>query len=719
MAHRASRRLLLVLGLTQLSCAGTLPGGEPRVITEQLPVRRVVLYQNGVGYFEREGKLQGNALTLHCRPSQINDLLKSLTVIDRGSGRPLSVSLPLEKGGDRVLAELPKQVRGAAGLLDVLRVFRGARVRLHGRRGQAAGRVVGVEQGLGEGKHASSAWSVTVKEAGGDLVVYPVSALERIELLDRTLEAGLDKSLDVSLEEGSWKSIALTVRLAGAEDHDLLVSYIVEMPMWKPAYRLVLQRERPPLLQGWAVVDNVSGESWRDVSLSLVTGTPMSFLYDLHAPRYARRPDLSPSPEATTVQAPPRDEAGWGDAPASGTRDALQRAYSRTRAAERDSNAEPREEPKVEPKPTELRAARHAWAQKAPEAMNVMLEKQLERVKTEVKGEKVGSLFRYDLKDAVTVPDSSSTLVNIVNARVPGEEVALFRPELTGGQAASHPYSAVKLTNASGFALEQGPVAIYSRGTFVGEGFLERMEKGSTLFLTYSIDGSVTMSHTATSGQQPVRLLRIQRGMIESEVMDFTRTTYTVSNQHDTPLVTYVKSLRPSREYKLRRPPAGTVQTAEASFVPVRVPAHGKRELVVEWSSPVRRWIGIDTSLAGTVLKLYLGQGEVPASVKPVLQKILAAKEKLEKAEAEQARISGLKSTLSEDQESVRRNLDLLRKSRGNEGLKATLTKSLASLEEQLSKLTARFVKLDEEKAALQSEMQALIGRVTVEGAAR
>ncbi len=111
----------------------------------EIPITRVILYQNGVGYFERTGRVSGDVLQLQIRPTQINDLLKSLTVIDRSAGRAVSVSLPLEKTGAQVLSELPQQVREASGLLDVLRVFRGARVVIHGKKGSVSGRIVGVE----------------------------------------------------------------------------------------------------------------------------------------------------------------------------------------------------------------------------------------------------------------------------------------------------------------------------------------------------------------------------------------------------------------------------------------------------------------------------------------------------------------------------------------------------------------------------------------------
>jgi hypothetical protein len=239
---------LAFVGLaTFLASASMLPGCAkspayaPFSDAAELPVTRVVLYQNGVGYFERAGKIDGDVLTLQIHPSQINDLLKSLTVIDRGTGRAVSVSLPLEQNADRLLNELPEQVRKAGGILEVLRVFRGAHVEVSGRAGNVQGRVVGVENlQLEGGEEVEADWRLSLKTDDDELIVYPVRLIHSISLYDKTLSVGLERSLDVSLGEGGWKPISVSIRLTGEKSHDLLVSYIVEMPRWKPAYRLVM-----------------------------------------------------------------------------------------------------------------------------------------------------------------------------------------------------------------------------------------------------------------------------------------------------------------------------------------------------------------------------------------------------------------------------------------------------------------------------------------------
>jgi hypothetical protein len=674
----------------------------------QLPVTRVVLYQNGIGYFERQGRLEGNMLTLQIRPSQINDLLKSLTVIDRSEGRAMSVSLPLEKTSAQILSELPEQVRDAGGLLDVLRVFRGARVRVEGELGSASGRVVGVEpMQKTDSKTVFDDWRLTLKTSSGQLKVYPVSAITKISMKDRTLARGLEQSLDVSLNEGNWKPISLSVRLAGKSSHDLRVSYIVEMPLWKPAYRIVVDDEGKPLLQGWAVVDNVSGEDWNNVQLSLVAGEPMSFMYDLHSPQFMNRVDLTPR-RRQTAMAPAIERSGMKKDSA---KEKLQRDYASKRRSRRPAPkpASPGDAPEPEP------SVSYDYEEMADEDGEVAsMAQELERQSaSSAGGESVGALFRYDLQHPVTVPDRSSTLVSIINERVTGNEVVYFRPELMRGASQVHPYRAVMFENNTGFSLEKGPVSIFAGGTFVGEAFLERMEKNTTTFLTYSIDAHVAMSPRSMNSQEGMRLIKIIDGMIVSEVLEVSSTIYKIDNRHESDVVAYVKT--PKRYgWKLRNQPEGTVELPDSFVVPATVAKGSTVELKVDWVKPNKRRVAIDTSLSTNVLKLYLKSGKAPPDVQKKLDQIIKLKARLSDIEEDHARLQKTHAEATRDQNRVRDNLNLLRKSPGNKKLREELTNKLANLEKELGKLSGQIVKISEEKAKINREIKVLIRSVTV-----
>ncbi len=682
---------------------------KPRGTASDLPIKKVILYQNGVGYFERRGHLDGDVLTLQARPSQINDLLKSLTVIDRGKGRAVSVALPLEESQALRLSELPPQVRNASGLLDVLRVFRGAEVKVSGKSGSVVGRVVGVEDlSSGRGEEVGPDWRLTVKTDDGELKVYPVADITEIGLRDRTLAIGLDQSLDVSLGAGNWKPVELKVRLTGAESHDIVASYIVEMPRWKPAYRLVVGKEGEPLLQGWAVVDNVSGEDWNGVALSLVAGTPMSFIYDLHSPQFTQRVDLSPRGR-TTALAPTIERPGYAGGEAAPD-DVVEKEYSKKRVSrERMSNV-----PVPAPKSA---AAEEAYDRDGDyvEDEEVELGEALEaQSSASAVGAQVGALFRYDLGDPITVADRSSTMVAIVNRRVPGQEIVLFRPELTRGVNATNPYRAVMFKNDSGYALEKGPVAIYSQGTFVGEGFLDRMEKGATNFITFSVDGNVTMETDQDRRDEGLRLLKVVGGMLVSEVLGIERSIHRVQNRQEREVVAYVKTEK-RQGWKLRNAPKeGVVDSGNSVYVPVKVPASGEAKLVIEWVKPTERRVAIDSTMAKTLLKGYLATGKAPPGVRAQIEKILAIKSEIDDLDAEAARLQKQHDALSTDQERVRKNLNLLRKTKGNTVLMDELVKKMASLENDLGQLSGRMVRLSEKKAGLERELKVLIQTITI-----
>lgn len=695
----------LTFAVALSGCSATPESSLPDSPSAAIPIRRVVLYQNGVGYFERRGHLEGNVLRLEIRPSQVNDLLKSLTVIDTREGRAVSVSLPLEKSGDRVLAELPSQVRDAGGVLGVLRAFRGARVEVVSKVGDATGRIVGVENiDEGAGKEVVPEWRATLRTDDGELVVIPVKSIQRIQIEDRVLAVGLEQSLDVALKEGDWKPVTLAIRLAGEGEHELLASYIIEMPRWKPAYRLVTGGDKP-LLQGWAVVDNVSGEDWTDVQLSLVAGTPMSFVYDLHSTQYTVRPDLTPR-RPNVALAPPAEPGGV--------------------MLEDEEAPPPDEKARAIVEPQSMGAGAGAGEgygysfednyplpaappPPPPEPMDALLERQ---AAPEAAGQTMGSLFRYDLPDRVTVPDRSSTLVAIVNQRVDAEEVVYFRPEETG--SGGHPYRAVRFSNDTPFTLEQGPVTLYSKGTFVGEGFLNRVDPGTTHMVTYAVEDKVSMDSDFTTKEEGGQLVRIVDGQLTTEVTTTARTTYTVRNVSKEPITAYIKTeKRP--DWKLDHKPAGTIDTVDSLLVPVKVPAEGSAKSELAWVKSLERSITIDTSLSTEVLQVYLSGGKVPPEIKDKLTRILDLKRKVAETDAETARLRKQHDDASRDQDRVRANLDTLRKSKGNHDLEQQLAKKLAELETELGTLSGKLVRLSEERATLERDMVAIIRTVTLE----
>ncbi len=307
------------------------PAGTPAE-TARLPIKRIALYKSGVGYFEHLGRVRDREdVTVSFTSGQLNDVLKSLTVLDLNGGRIAAVSYGSKAPLDRQLGDLQLPAGDKTTLTDFLGAVRGARVEI--RSGAAApitGRLVSVERKTRiSGTTTLEVDYISLLTDSGELRTTEVSPSFSVRLLERGLAGKVGRFLDLvsSVREPDQRQMVIAAE--GSGERSLFVSYISEVPVWKATYRIVLGSKpgQNPLLQGWAIVDNTVGQDWEDVQLSLVSGAPQSFVQNLSQPLYTRRPvvpvaetaALSPQtfeatliPGGGAVQGVVRDASGTG-----------------------------------------------------------------------------------------------------------------------------------------------------------------------------------------------------------------------------------------------------------------------------------------------------------------------------------------------------------------------------------------------------------------------
>ena len=274
--------------------------------TGKLPVKRVVLFKNGVGYFEHAGTVHGNeSVTVSFTSGQLNDVLKSLTVLDLGGGRIAGVAYGSTAPLDRQLGDLRLQIGEKATLAQVLDSLRGAHVEIKSGGAGISGRLLSAERKMRTISTVSQEIDyVSLITENGELRSMELSPASSVRLLDQGLTSRLDRYLNLASAERDADVRNMVISAEGTGDRRLSVSYISEVPVWKSTYRLVLgsKGESGALLQGWAIVDNV-GEDWNNVELSLVAGAPQSFIQNLSQPYYAQRPTIGlPDTMSTTPQ---------------------------------------------------------------------------------------------------------------------------------------------------------------------------------------------------------------------------------------------------------------------------------------------------------------------------------------------------------------------------------------------------------------------------------
>lgn len=263
---------------------------------QDLPVKKVVLYKNGLGYFEHDGRVNGNQKVEIVLPSrQLDDVLKSLTVIDRGRGQIAGVTYDSSESLDRRLSELPVQVNPSQGLVDFLNKIPGAEVEVVVTAAPVpatvTGRLMGAEIRQKKSGEYIIGQSVTVNvlTAKNEVRAIELPSQASLKLLKPELARELRDYLTVLDSAHQRDSRRLQIQANGTGERSLLVSYTAEAPIWKTTYRLVLDDTHKPLLQGWAIVDNTTANEWQGVELSLVAGQPVSFIQNLSQPLYGRR----------------------------------------------------------------------------------------------------------------------------------------------------------------------------------------------------------------------------------------------------------------------------------------------------------------------------------------------------------------------------------------------------------------------------------------------
>jgi hypothetical protein len=296
---------------TPASTAATTASNEARAeatessSTGKLPVRRVVLYKNGVGYFEHLGRVRGSQdVHIDFTSAQLNDVLKSLTVLDLNGGRITGVDYNSEAPLARRLGTLRLALNERPSVSEFLGALRGARLEVRPATGPAiTGKLLSVER-----KTRNSAnWTSETEEISlitdnGEVRTVDLNPSTSVRIVDRDLQLEVGKYLGLVASAREQDVRRMTVSTAGTGERNLYVSYISEVPIWKTTYRIVLpsKPEKKPLLQGWAIIDNTVGEDWNDVDLSLVAGAPHSFIQQLSEPYYGRRP-IVPLPESVAL----------------------------------------------------------------------------------------------------------------------------------------------------------------------------------------------------------------------------------------------------------------------------------------------------------------------------------------------------------------------------------------------------------------------------------
>ncbi len=730
------RRTLVTVAAIAISAAAICgPGCSQQQVnypnSTELPVSRVVMYQSGIGYVERTAKVSDDELVLRIRPDQINDILKSLTVIDRGNGRPVSISLPVDKNTLDRLAQIPDQVRDG-GIRSLLEAFRGANVKIKTRGASYEGRVVGVDEqnrtrelniSVNDTGKSNDDTKVTLLTNSNVLEVIPLSDIKSVSLYDKSLADGLNKSLNISLNEGNWKQLELVIRMDSNKTRELAMSYLVAMPTWKPAYRLVLGDGDKGTLQGWAVVSNVTGADWNDISFSLVSGQPMSFTYDLYKPQFLTRPDLS-GLAAQKAASPEVVASGYNTNAAAKPRMAAQKAavapsYARGMAAResgemmdlavtadeayfKDDYDE--EEAKMAAMDTGITSTEMAnsFTQLAEKAQ-------------------IGSFDEYKLASKLTIPDGNTALVNLIQSELVARDTRLIKSDgiygfdgFYKGWRNDKSFQTIELENNTGVALDSGPITIYRDSAVIGEGYLMRTEKDATAYITFANEGRLAASVVDTNRQSKQRLDSLQNGQCAFTTTEMLTHKFSFESR----IQNSTTALMQINRQDIWTPvdfPEKTVKSTDKYIVPVEVGGNETVELALtmkrdnKYNRPlVGRRGSANLIECRDAVKNALENNEIPAADRSDFEKFVADVEALDTIAVKTNSLQQRRDEINRDQASLTQTLAGLKdiKTSNADSLKNQLMQRQKSNEKALVDITTELYTLQVEKGEIDLRMQ-------------
>ncbi|MCI0457864.1 MAG: hypothetical protein L0Z62_12930 [Gemmataceae bacterium] len=629
-----------------------------------LPVTRVVLYKHGVGYFEREGQVEGDAtLALTFRQSEVSDVLKSLTVLDLDGGHVASVSYDSTKPLEQLLADIALSIPDQGSLVGLLPQLKGARVALHtGVDEPIEGSLLGIdttERQTGDG--IVRVVLVSVLTESGEVRSFDLHHLAGLRILDTGLRRDLDYYLRTQLSAKLKKDArTFTFFAQGQGKRTVRLSYTLEAPVWKATYRIILGEEGwPPTIQGWAVVDNTQDEDWENVRLSLVAGLPVSFVHDLYTPRYIRRPVVAV--KETTGVLPPEVEEGMMLADEVDVAEVGSARYGFVPAGAKS-----------------IKSVREVTGLGLKEKAR---QSGVSSTIAQVRERKVGDLFEYEIEHAVTIRRNQSALVPIVLRPFEGWPVLLYNKPAR----AENPMRCVEFKNTTGLTLEGGPVTVLEGGSYVGEAMLETVKPEDQRLVPYAVELSVTVLDNVDSHEGAVNRVVIRNRMMTTYRVQERQTAYTFNNKSDSEQTLYLDHPR-QPEWHLYETPEPHETTESYWRFRFGLPARKGSRFVVRERYTLE-YVHSLTDLNEQQLGFWLQQRYFDSKTEGVLRQVVEQRQQAGRLEEQIIRLREERENIHNEQRRIRENLQSLGDRPAEKDLRERFVRTLNTQEDRLERI--------------------------------
>jgi len=647
--------------------AGGVLFHEPIAVKDTLAIRRIVMYRSGVGSFERRGTVENDAdVQLRFKTDQINDILKSMVVLDLSGGQIAGVSYGSKEPLDRRLASFGIDISSNPSLTDLLEQLRGSKVSVTTADGAVNGTILGVEiraEAQGESKEPIKVHYLNLVTDKGIRSV-SLKTATNLTLDDAALNEELTKALSTLAEYRADRTKTVDVHLRGQGSRSVVVSYVQEMPVWKTSYRLVLpelaQDKKPKVvMQGWAIVENTTDEDWNNVSLSLVSGRPVSFRMDLYEPLYMGRPEV---PVPTIPGVMPRIYATGTGGDVRGLVSTPGNVPQFELAEAMDDAAMPADADRKDKAVRNRSAGRPGSPAPSSAAEPMMLGKSVVRAVTGgdmagyaaaamAQGQESGEVFQYELTSPVTIERQRSSMLPIISGDIEGRRVSIYNRN----DNPTNPMRGVEIKNTTKLQFLPGPISVFDGAAYAGDAQIGHIAPGDRRLLAYAVDLDVVASLEESSNSE-VRKLKIVDGLLQQTTTTRTTVKYTFTNKDTARERTVVVEQPRMMGWTLVEPQKPADQTEALYRFDVPIAAGGNAPLSITSEITQGQNMQLLSYDLGTLLQ-YSKSGKASEKVVEAFREAAKRQAAIHDVERTIAKLDAERNELTQDQGRIRENM--------------------------------------------------------------
>jgi len=568
-----------------------------------LDIKKVILFKTGIGYFERRGTVdltKNKSVTFTFRKKTMNDVLATLSILTEKAkiaGVSYEASdIDTEKALEGSLIKIPE----TDAFITLVKQLIGTEIKIQYANHTVEGNILGIQEYEREGKgeqNISEPYLVISQKDGliKNIKLTDITGPDsNFSLKDKKMQDELQFFINTIYLGKKKDSKTLTIYFDGdSPNEEVMIIYLQESPSWKCSYRLIsnmFEDETEFFLQNYALVDNVMDEDWIDVDLTLISGLPISFVYDLYSPNWItrsfKRPEKSYGLSAVEFE---ESEQEVGLLPEEVEEEEKferkpKKKYGKKLSFAKGPPPPPSARPPAQPripittamKTSAMGKMKKKRRQEIAEEEFMDFEDEMEfddeykhepsimddaksviveapssnlsfssgsstdsssksvsdfRISEEAKSAEELA-FRYEVPVPTTVKRNQSALIPILQKKIKGEKVSVYNESVRK----VNPMLSVNIKNTSGYALESGPITFYnfdpqtSTAIFEGEAVLPFLRQTEERRVPYSVDLQIRVLKKVEDIQKDTRQFIFENGRFYKLVYNIKKFVYKIIN---------------------------------------------------------------------------------------------------------------------------------------------------------------------------------------------